>query len=359
VTKLASLSIQCFRNLSDVALEFKPRANLFYGVNGSGKTAILEAVHALALGRSFRQSNPRNLIQHGHDQFLVRGMVQNESVSTPMAVQRDRSGGVQLRYNHESQRSFALLAGEMPLIVLDPDSLLLVSGDPEHRRRFLDATVFHVEHWFVETWRRYMRALKQRNAMLRHGILANDDGWCEELSVSGELLTVAREKVTADLNSALRFLLPRLSPSLAGLQVALRPGWGREDSLREALINGRDAALKLGYTPIGPQRADLKMTLDNRPAAEVLSRGQLKVAVAAFRLAQGSVINERSHRQPIFLVDDVVAELDAFHVQKVLAELAATEGQVMMTSVDPQALQQSWPTDFGLFHVEQGAVTTR
>lgn len=356
---LQQLQIQSLRNLEAVSLALSPGGNFFFGPNGAGKTSVLEAVHFLSTGRSFRSGPSRALITHDHDYCRVVGQVSMGSgLLVPLGIERQRDGALAARVAGQAATSLSSLAERLPVVLLDTESLALVTGEPERRRRFLDGTVFHVEQSFLDVWRRYQRALKQRNAGLRHGTLDGDAAWRDELGSAGEWLTDTRREIVEALATQLREIISELSPGLEAPSLSLRQGWEAGKSLSEVLHQSFDSDVKQRFTQAGPHRADLRVLVSGRPAADVLSRGQLKVLVSALRLAQGRLVSREKAAQPVYLIDDLVAELDAGHASRVCEMLSGSGAQVLMTAVEPHQLLDWWQgRDAKVFHVEQGRVS--
>jgi DNA replication and repair protein RecF len=159
-----------FRCLAEVEFELDPRANLFIGPNASGKTSLLEAAFFLGRGRSFRSRRRDALIRHGQEAFLLAGRSEVGAVATPLGVRASRKD-TEWRVGGAPADGIADLAEQFPAQVIDPDVHKLLEEGPGRRRRFLDWGVFHVEPAFLENWRRYHQALRQRNAALKHGFL--------------------------------------------------------------------------------------------------------------------------------------------------------------------------------------------
>lgn len=354
---LSRLQIQAVRNLQEVDISLGSGGNIFVGENGAGKTSLLEAVHLLGLGRSFRGASFKPLIHHDADSCWVAAQVSRGAHQYPLGIRRHRSGEVVARRAGAPVQSLVELAQSLPIIVLETEGLSLITGTPELRRRFLDATVFHVEHAFISSWRAYQRALKQRNAALRHGTIDADDAWAQPLVEAGEAVTASRERVLRAIQEQFLSVIGRLSPALSGVELRLRQGWERGLALADALYKQRDSDRQQGFTQSGPHRADVRIMIGGRPAAEVLSRGQLKVVTAALRLAQGGVMYQALNEAPVFLVDDLTAELDADHAERVCGALQAVGAQTLMTTVQPEGLCGWWAaTHPPVFHVEHGAV---
>ncbi len=355
---LATLQIESVRNLDGVDLQLAPTGNFFLGLNGAGKTSVLEAVHFLSTGRSFRTHHARTLISHSAELCRVVGRVDAAGLRTTLGLQRGRDGSLTARVGGENASSLSELAAQLPVVLLDTESLSLLTGGPEGRRRFLDGTVFHVEQAFLPIWRRYQRALRQRNAGLRHVTMSADPAWRDELAQSGEALTHHRSLILEALGRTASQIAATMSPELQDVRLQLRQGWDANLSLSDALEQGVESDKRQGFTQTGPHRADVKVSVNGKPAAEVLSRGQLKVLVSALRLAQGQAVSERGDIQPVYLIDDLLAELDVVHAQNICSKLAGSGAQVLMTAVDQGSLLDWWGnTPFKVFHVEHGQVS--
>lgn len=359
---LSHLNIHRVRNLQQVTLKDVARVNVLYGDNGSGKTSVLEAVHLLGMARSFRAQSARTLITHGESQCVVQGLVQSgrSTGKVSLGVQRGLDGELALRINGESVRTVAELVSLLPLQVINATSFDLLTGSPGARRQYLNWGVFHVEHRFYPEWQRFQRCIKQRNSGLRRGKLGDQEltVWTRELARSGALLNEFRQAYFAQLAPLFRDIMQRLLPQLGSLELRLRQGWDKRLSYEEALAGTLSSDLDKGYTQVGPQRADLKVMTEGRPAADVLSRGQQKLVVCGLKLAQGQLMQDAAGRQCTYLVDDLPSELDVAHCQRVCAELDALRTQVFISCVEREDVLRVWagsesPT---MFHVEHGDI---
>ncbi|MEK9533240.1 MAG: DNA replication and repair protein RecF, partial [Halieaceae bacterium] len=205
-------------------------------------------------------------------------------------------------------------------------------------------------------WRRYAQAMRQRNGGLRRGILDADSAWRQELAETGERLTQSRTRIADTLSRQLAGMASELSADLAGVSVVFRPGWDRQIGLAEALERNAQSDANQGFTQVGPHRGDLRFMVGGGMAADVLSRGQLKLLLVALKLVQGRLIEEGGNSRPIYLVDDLPAELDRAHCASVCAQLAMGR-QVILTAVDRGSLEAAWGDGpLELFHVEQGQI---
>ncbi len=359
---LSELRIHHVRNLRQVVLSELGTVNAFFGANGSGKTSVLEAIHLLGMARSFRGSSAKTLITHGEQACVVQAFVQRDADfgRSSLGVQRHLDGSLVLRINGETERSVATLVEALPLQVINADSFDLLTGSPAARRQYLNWGVFHVEHRFYPEWQRFQRCIKQRNTGLRRDKLGRQaiQGWTRELARSGTQLNAYRRQYFSQLAPLFREIMGRLLPQLGDLELRFRQGWDKKFDYAEALEASFEGDLERGFTQLGPQRADLRITLDSRQAADVLSRGQQKLVVCALKLAQGQLLKQLAGRQCSYLVDDLPSELDRNHCQRVCSELDQLGSQVFITCVEREDINAVWPgvSPPAMFHVEHGRI---
>ncbi|NNC55241.1 MAG: DNA replication/repair protein RecF [Pseudomonadales bacterium] len=358
--KLSSLSIHSVRNVAQAQLPLLGDVNVVYGQNGAGKTTLLECIHMLALGRSFRSTALRPVIQRDQDHCVVSARLQQlDRAEMAIGIRRERSGGFTIRIDGETVRSAIELAKILPVQLINAASYLLIEGGPKQRRQFIDWGVFHVEHRFYDEWRRMQRALKQRNAILRAGGSPQQlVPWDRELIESGEFVHEARQRYLSHFQPVFQQMLAELC-DLQGISLAYRSGWDKTLSLAEALGASQARDRSRGLTHVGPQRADLKIAAYAEDAAQVLSRGQQKLVVSALRLAQTRCLVEQTGSKCLLLVDDLPAEMDAGHQRKLCGLLAGLEMQLFITCIDPAEIKRfEWPAgrDTQWFHVKQGEI---
>jgi len=362
---LQKLDLQGVRNLKPTQLFFAPRINLFYGNNGSGKTSLLEAIYLLGRGRSFRTRNPLSVMAKEGDSFRSVGHLFGNDSVTPVGVERRRNGSFAMKVAGAPVYTASQLAEALPLLLLNSDSFSLLDGGPSGRRRYLDWGVFHVEQCYRELWKRFQRALKQRNSLLRHDridttLLAT---WDREFVSLAEQIDSYRKAYAEKLIPLIKKAFHELGDENLSTEITFKyyPGWDRDQRLEDVLKAGRQRDLHHSATQHGPHRADLKVRSGRSGAAEVLSRGQAKVLVSAMQIAQGQLFKEITRKQCLYLLDDLPSELDEYHRQAIGRLLWDLEAQVFVTGVERPDLLNIWPElmaeHIGLFHVEHGMVT--
>ena len=360
---LSQLNIHYVRNLRQVALGELGRVNVFYGDNGSGKTSVLEAIHLLGMARSFRTTSARSLITHGEDSCTVYGAALSSAgrgAHVGIGVQRRSSGEAEIKVAGKQVRAVADLIEHLPVLVINADSFDLLNGPPRSRRQYLDWGVFHVEQAFFAQWQRFQRCIKQRNNLLRRDKIAEAEvaSWTRDLVASGSAINAYRQDYFGRLAPCFKGIMASLVPELEKLELRYRQGWDRSMSFEEALASSYQADCERGYTHVGPQRADMRVTVDGYSAADTLSRGQQKLLVCGLKLAQGRLMADDGPDRCVYLVDDLPSELDKQHSALVSSELEAMGAQVFITCVNREDLESVWPSreSLTMFHVEHGGI---
>ncbi|MEM1175358.1 MAG: DNA replication/repair protein RecF [Pseudomonadota bacterium] len=342
-----------FRCFASIEVELSPDYNLVYGRNASGKTSFLEALAYLGRGKSFRGAPPASVIQHGQKAFTLFGEVFDGDRKVTLGVQGG-ADGYKARSSDEGDIGVASAARLLPVQVVDPDVHELVAGSPDVRRRYLDWVAFHVEHQFVDEWRRFRRALKQRNAALR------TPGAARTLASFDQEFVKLAARVDECRKQALETLRPALaehSAVLLGDSVgfAYQPGWPEDESLQALLDSSLERDLNTGTTHYGPHRGDLKLRFDDRQAKRLVSRGQQKLLASAMVLAATEAVQDLLERPMLLLLDDPAAELDRDSLRRLMQQAFSLGGQLVVSSLDPGVLD--FPSEPAVFHVEHGVLT--
>jgi DNA replication and repair protein RecF len=354
---LQRVAIEHVRNLGNVRLDLSPSLNILYGENASGKTSFLEAIHLLAYARSFRSHHLKNVITRGAAFLRVTGQLrQRDSGSIPLGVEY-HEGQLRMRAAGKAVKRTSELAQYFPVIVLHQECQRFLSDGPRIRRKFLDWGVFHVEQDYLPAWRRYIRTLKQRNTLLQSGQgRAAVAAWNKELDDAARVVHDFRRRYCHDLIPVLAQNLEELMPMRDDITISYKPGWDVERDLVEVLDEAFDQDRRRGFTYYGAHRADLAVRAGGTPAHEGLSRGQQKLLITALLIAQAQIHQQRSGRPCVFLADDVKAELDQTHVERVVALLEGLHIQIIMTATERALLESCCQAAGKTFHVEQGCI---
>jgi DNA replication and repair protein RecF len=254
----------------------------------------------------------------------------------------------------DNEGGVAALAAALPLQIIDPAVHHLVSGGPDERRRFLDWIVFHVEHDYLDTWRRFRRTLRQRNAALKDtGGRFDLSAWDAEFVALGERVDAARRRTFESARPA----LIRQGEALLGIPVDFEyaAGWREGLALAEAMDAAWERDWQQGTTHVGPHRADVRLLYDERQARRLVSRGQQKLLASAMILAAVESAQLAIDRSMLLLLDDPAAELDQDALARLMARVDALGSQVIVTSLDRATVDL--PSDPTVFHVEHGRLS--
>lgn len=368
------LDIRGLRRFAEVRLDPTPGLNLITGDNGAGKTSVLEALHLMAYGRSFRGRVRDGLVRAG-DQALevfvewqeaVYAGIPQGSVASDVsrALRRRRAGlrhsgqGWSGRLDGQDVEHLGELCAALAVVSFEPGSHALITGGSESRRRYVDWGLFHVEPGFLALWRRYARALKQRNALLkRHARDGQLDAWDHELAEAGEPLGRYRQLYLEALEPHVAGLAQDLAPALGQVTLEYQPGWRRDQlSLSDALLVARDRDQAAGHTSVGPHRADWKLEFTGIPGRDALSRGQAKLTALSALLGQAEHQAQVRGDWPVVALDDLASELDRTHQRRVLERLIASGAQVLVSGTEVPVGLTELDTPYRRFHVEQGTI---
>lgn len=354
--KLERLRIQGVRCLSEADIPLGAGIHAFIGANGAGKTSVLEAAFLLSHGRSFRSGAKDALLQRGAAAISIFGEIRHDDGRLARVGLGRQGARWEARLDGETA-SLGAVVSECAVVCFEPGSHALIAGAAEERRRYLDWGVFHVEHDFLLAWRRYQRALKQRNSLLRSSSAAPQlfQPWEKELAQTATQIHEMRLRYLDRLRPHLEAHLLGLLPELGNLQMRYRRGWAEDRDLLEQLADQRDRDLSRGHTTLGAHRADWSIAYEHAPLREHLSRGQEKLTALGCMLAQAALYAEHRAEWPIVCLDDLASELDQAHQEAVVARLAQTSTQVLVTGTELPAPLQGLSAR--MFHVEQGQVS--
>jgi DNA replication and repair protein RecF len=361
--RVTRLDIAGLRRFERVSLAPAPGLNLITGANGAGKTSVLEALHLMAYGRSFRGRVHEGLLRSGNE--AVEVFVEWQEGLAAASAPRVRRAG--LRHGGQSWSGrldgadvdhLGELCAALAVVTVEPGSHALIMGGGDVRRRFLDWGLFHVEPSFLPLWRRYARALKQRNALLKsrsHG--GQLDAWEQEMAAAGEPLTQHRQRYLEQLQPQLQAVLIALLPAAGDSTLEFQPGWRRQElALADALLLARDRDLAAGFTSVGPHRADWRINHAAIPGRTALSRGQAKLTALSALLAQAEHHATLRGEWPVVALDDLASELDRPHQRRILDRLQASGAQIFITGTEPPATLLERADPVAVFHVEQGQI---
>lgn len=336
---IQSIRLQQFRSYEDESFEFEPGVTIIVGPNGSGKTNLLEAILMVATGSSYRATDMELL---RFDAPWARVDAQVESGQRSVKLVQD---GVRIQKSYvfdEKPYKLLTLAHSLPAVLFEPNHLLLLHGQPEARRAYLDGLLEQTITGFATTRRHYRRALAQRNALLKNSKRPTNEQlfvWNLRLSELGGAIAQSRhqlvQEIAKDISQLYIDLAGGSTTNIAIEYVSKLKSQDYETRLFQALEASYQQDIERGFTSYGPHRDDFLVLFDGRPAAEVASRGETRTAILALKVHELRLLEAKRDIKPIILLDDVFSELDGKR-RHALAHFLRTH-QTFITTTDADA----------------------
>lgn len=343
------LKLNNFRNYRSGVFVFSPGVNVLRGKNGQGKTNVLEAIHLLSTGRSFRTHRLQEMIREGESFFSLEAHFSKQGVGHTLKLIFDGQTRT-LFYNETPHAHFSDLLGIVPSVLLCPDDLAFVSGAPAERRRFLDLALSQIDPLYFFYLMRYTRAMRQRNTLLRGQNDETLSAWEQVMAPSADYLIAKRISFAAELEQPASEWM-RLFSESETLALSYAPSHGAAPLLAQ-WQKMRMKEMRYGTTLIGPHRDDLAILLSQRSAKQFSSEGQKRSLLTSLRFAQWQQMQERLDAPPLLAIDDFGIQLDPAR-QEVLCSQLSRFGQVFLSTPHPSSALSGYHT----FHIQDGSIT--
>lgn len=361
--RLKHLAVAGFRNLNAARINPGRHFNLLYGLNGQGKTNLLESIFLLGNSRSFRNARLPELIRHDQRIAHIQGEVESGGTHSTIRLTLEPAGR-RVEIDGKAAHRASELHGRLNAVVFSPDDTGMVRLGPETRRRFLDRAVYMGDIAYLHCWHGYNRILKQRNHLLKSADQSGLDTWTEQLAETGAEVVERRLQFVVQLNDRLQQHYCTISGTgeQAGIDyqpegVQARQRKAIRDQLLELFNRHLRSDLRLGTTTSGPHRDDLQLTLDGRSLKAFGSQGQQKSFVLALKMAEMDNLQAIFGEPPLLLLDDMSSELDPQRSMNLMEFLTSRDIQVFITTTErsPGLLGRS--SHCAVFRVEDGNLT--
>ena len=312
-----------FRNISECEIDFSPGVNLLLGKNAQGKTNIIESIYIFSRGRSFRAREDSDLIKFGEEGFNIG--IEYEDIKGEGSLEYSLYGRErQRKKNGYKVKKVTEMIGSFKAVLFYPDDLGLVKDGPDKRREFLNVASSQCYGSYMKYYSDYKKALENRNALLKlinKGFFvdrAEIESWSESLSEYASFIYLIRKEYIKKLEVYSKEIMKDISGGKEKLQISLDSDIliDEEDrniikeEYKKIFSNSTDREIAAGVTLFGPHRDDIKIMLNGKEARLFASQGQQRSIVLSLKLGEGEVIKELSGEYPVFLLDDVLSELD-------------------------------------------------
>ncbi len=355
---LERLTARHFRIVQALDVGLAAGVNVFAGRNGSGKTSLLEMIYLLGTGKSFRTARAADFITRQETRVTVTGTVRASADEPASVLGIEKSAHDTLcRIDGQTVSAASELARHYSVVLLDAQAFKIIEDGPAIRRSLIDRALFHVEPSYLDLYKKFHKALRSRNELLKRRAPVEEAAfWNDQFVLHAIALDAARRRCVVSFNE---WVSRAPSASQWGqVRFDYRQGWRAEADLRGLLHDSWQRDCETGTTYSGPHRAELRILLDDRPAANVVSRGQGKLLICALIAAQATYIAEGSGRWPALLIDDIASELDRDSCAAALSLLLSNKSQAFVTTIEESPLRAALPDGCDQwFHVERGLVS--
>ena len=367
--KLTELNLHHFRNYDEAQVEFSPQINVLIGENAQGKTNLLESIYVLAMTRSHRTNNDRELIEFGKDAAQIKGTVQRELGSLKLELDIGKHGK-KAKANHLEKARLSEYLGQLNVILFAPEDLALVKGAPTVRRRFIDMEFGQVSPKYLHDLTQYRDILKQRNRYLKQlqSHEAQDQLYLEVLSeqlaaVGGAIIS-QRVKFLSELEGYAQELHQSITQGRENLTFEYSSAVKdastlTEVELSEALMDlyrqNQSKEIFQVTTLYGPHRDDVRFLINHKNVQTYGSQGQQRTTALSVKLAEIDLMKNQTGEYPILLLDDVLSELDGAR-QTHLLKTIQDKVQTFLTTPGLSDVARNLIKEPRIFHIRDGQI---
>ena len=349
------LQAQQVRNLNNIYLQPAKQLNVFTGKNASGKTAVLESIFLLARAKSFRTPRIQEVIQHKKKSLIITAKLQHEKEGEITTGIEKQYGKVTIKQNGERIKTVSDQVRKFPIILVTQDTQTLITGTPKNRRHWLDWAMFHVEHDYLENWKRYMRALRHRNSLLKKKEKNRKiyRGWEQAMVESANHLTAQRAAFLSGILQRIKGISG--NEIINKIDIKLTRGWPEKKDYLSVLEESWKSDMETGYTRTGIHQAEITITASMKKVSTVYSRGQIKLLTVFLLLAQAMEIQSRTGVKPMIIMDDFKAELDKEGSNHILTWINDHNFQAFLSTTTMDS-EEAAKYEYRQFHVEHGEI---
>jgi len=318
------LNLKNYRNYESLHVDFSPKINVFLGENAQGKTNLLEAMYFLALTRSHRTSNDKDLIKWGSDFARISGTVIKDNSSRLKLDLVISKSGKKAKLNNLEQRKLSSYIGNLNVVLFSPEDLSIVKGNPGIRRKFIDMEFGQMSSHYLKTMSQFRSVLKQRNAYLKklQHRQATDmiylDVLSDQFSAFCAEVVFSRLKFLNRLQNHIEKIHENITEGNENLKIVYNTFFKTDgkaleniyDIFKENFKKNYQKEIQRGVTLFGPHRDDIKFLVNDKNVQDFGSQGQQRSVALSLKLAEVELIKDQVGDYPILLLDDVLSELD-------------------------------------------------
>jgi DNA replication and repair protein RecF len=362
---LQSLQLINFKSYQELELSFSQKINCFVGPNGSGKTNLLDAIHYLSLCKSYFTATDSINIRHNEEFFLIQGEFQMDDNAESISCGFKTGQKKVMKRNKKNYDKLSEHIGLIPLIIASPSDAELIYGGSEDRRRFMDGAISQYNNLYLDSLIKYNKALAQRNMLLkdfsRSGRSDMDmlEVWDSQLALYGESIYEIRKAFIEELTGVFTEFYQHISNGQEQVELVYESQLANAplETLLKQTVQ-KDMALE--YTSTGVHKDDLVFMQNGYPMKRVGSQGQQKTLLVSLKLAELSIIRNKTNKQPVLLLDDIFDKFDALRVMQLIKLVSGNSfGQIFITDTDRNNISQLMKeitSDFKIFETSGNGI---
>jgi DNA replication and repair protein RecF len=366
---IEQLELRNYRNYESIDVSFENKVNVILGENAQGKTNIMESIYVLAMAKSHRTSNDKDLIRWDEEYAKIKGRIQKYNGALPLELILSKKGK-KAKSNHLEQSKLSQYVGNMNVVMFAPEDLHLVKGSPQVRRRFIDMEIGQVSPVYLHDISLYQKILQQRNHYLKQlqTRKQKDQTMLEVLTEQfiemAVKITKKRFEFVQLLESWAKPIHSGISRNLETLEIVYKPSldvsdnqeWSKMVDIYEQKFDGiREREIDRGVTLIGPHRDDLQFIVNGRDVQTFGSQGQQRTTALSVKLAEIELIHSEIKEYPILLLDDVLSELDDYRQSHLLNTIQG-KVQTFVTTTNVDGIDHQTLNEATTFEVEAGSM---
>jgi len=361
--RIQRLKLTNYKNYGTVDLTLDPHVNIIHGPNGSGKTNLLDAIHYLAVSKSYFALSDKHLIKHGEDFFRVEGFYEVDERKEHVAIKYGMGKRREIQINDSKISKVQELIGKYPVVMIAPDDIKIVKGASKDRRDYFNKWLCQSDPQYLEALMKYNRLYRQKDQLLKLPYSPNP------LSVESynHKMAPLAEQIHAQIKETMKSYGPKM------LEQYLKISNGQDEiglsyvsDLEEGKVSEQFAAkleeeIKYRRPLVGVQRDEYQLEIQNMPIRKYGSQGQIKSLLYALRLAEYSFLHQRLERKPILLLDDYFEKLDKSRLESLITLVQdGTFGQVFLSDTEVKRSKEIFELrgiNFASFVVNEGQVS--
>jgi len=339
---LKNIELKNYRNYKQIKLPLERNVNVLIGNNAQGKTNLLEAIYLCCFGKSYRVAKDSELINFGSDYTWISADIENDGHEDNIKILINNNKEKSIMINENKIKKMSELIGYIKVVTFKPEDLMLIKDAPSIRRKFLDTEISQLDYIYMKELQNYNRALLQKNNYLKNTSKIEKDYiniWNKQLVMYGEQIIKKREEYISEINKVLKRVHKNITNGKEDIVVEYKPNI-KEDELERELEKTYEEEKRMRVTQVGPHKDDISFYVNGIEMKKFGSQGQQRTCVISLKFSQIEIIKEKSHCEPILLLDDILSELDDIRKYEMLEYINNLQTIITCTEVSDEILEK-------------------